>query len=306
METNNSDGLITPKAFIKKFHLSKHGFSTPIQLNDYRYGFTTTKPYKNVWKNGKAYYSFINFVVNFPGTKLDVNPKRAQLIAHIDLTEKRDDAKYYVSESINKVLSKPINMNSIDDFSVNLKSGQFFDNQGSKISAEKILTHLYDQHLKPTYKIAGIWIRTRLWFWRSTISVVSYLGVFLKYLLWILTGEYYPYDHFRDMMLSRNESRKDVAEKIELKESSSISGFTARPHTILAFCGLHLLSFLLLYLYKVEISIMTVIIKSSFLSVVYTVFTLGMLDRVYPTYSKKLQRYLSKLQWQLNFRSFKL
>lgn len=297
--------LIPPESFIKKFHIKENGYSTPTQLNDYKYGFTATKPYKNIWKNGKDYYTFINFAVNYPGEKQDVNPKNAQLIAHFDLTEKRNN-QFFVTESVNNVLTKPINMNSVEDFFVDLVKGKFFDNQNRQLSAESILTLLYNQHLKPTKRIVGIGIRTRLWLWRKTISFLNYSGIGLKYLLWMLTGEYYSYDHFRDLMLSRKESRKEIDEKTDTIESSSISGFNARPHTILAFCGIHLTIFFILYLSKVNVPLFNLITRSSFLSVVYSVFALGITDRVYPIYSKKLQRYLSKLQWQLNVRSFKI
>lgn len=303
MEIHNPDNLTSPNSFIKKFHLSKNGFSTAVQLKDHQYGFTTTKPYKNIWKNNKEYYSFVSLVVNYPNK--ESNPRHSRVIAHIDLTEKRD-GQYYVTESLQKVVAKPINMNSIDDYWVNLKTGKFYNNNGQEVKAEQMLTALYNLHLKPTKKLGGLGIRTRLRLWQYTIGLLKYLEIVAKYLLVVLTGEFYKYDHFGTMMRSRETDRK-FDTKPEIKtENISISGFTARPHTILAYCGIHLLLFLICYSRKQYPPVLVSIFTNSFLTIIYTVFTLGVMDRVYPPFSKWLQRKLAKLQWTLNFRSFKL
>jgi hypothetical protein len=101
---------------------------------------------------------------------------------------------------------------------------------------------------------------------------------------------------------------EEEKEKIKFgkKKTKEIFGYEAPSWEIVFYCCLHLVVFLIFFLEGYKPPLVTIIFKNSFLTVIYVITTLFLLDVVLPTHLKQFIKWADKLFYLSSTRRIKI
>lgn len=172
-----------------------------------------------------------------------------------------------------KVNSFPIPFESKDDYFYDLKSNQFY--KGNKcITAQELLQELYQIHTKPTKLFSGLFLRIKLYTWRVLMTAFYKKIFFLLSTVFFyvskqkVTGDIWT-TYFGSSIPTPSTGENNV--KISEQQKTNIFGIEAPKRSIILFCILHFIVFLIFWLLNIKPLIVKAILNNNFILIIYIV-----------------------------------
>jgi len=239
---------------------------------------------------------------------------------------------FYITATYGEELAEGIRMRSKQNFyeplDLEFRDEFFYDTSTEKlykgnteITGDKVLLEVYGKHIKTTRPIRGLYLRTKLRFWRILLPwPLKFLSNVFHYLLLIISGDKYTYEFlFQEENLngqiisSRMEGRvgrnKESAKiKEEEKESKKIDFFGNKvpQWPIVFYSMLHLCFWFLIKHFGTETRQIEDFFNNNFLLVLYVIVSFWFIETALPFLLKKLVKYLSAWSFQVANKTIKV
>lgn len=292
---------IIRKAFIAKFSrgLKSHGFNTLVPFNEPEVGISFKKKLRD-----NEYVSLIKFAVLEDG-----EPRRRKLFASATYGKDRGSSIEIRSLEDTK-RDDPVDLEFMDEFYYDPKANQIFHGR-KKITPVQLVKEVYEKHIKSTRTLAGFLLRIRFWFWRYLLrDLIELLGKVTKTLLFIISGVRYSYDAFfegsewADTYATSQGNGKENSQGGE--DKLNFLGYTAKKWPILFYCFLHLGVYIICDIINFKPHIIVALLQNNFLTLVYVIVSISLIESMIPDGLKKLIRALSRLSLKLTFKKIKV
>lgn len=267
--------------FLDFFSLPRDGFFDPIILEDEFVGFSVKKRKKNDEKN------FISVLYVWLDLSREKKEKDLQsLEIEIMYGKFSEDTKRLTLADTWDDVNGPINITIKDEFFYDPKRKIFLTVGGKEIAPIDILKKSYGKHVKPTRRFAGAWIRLKLFFWRKILSIIAkVISELLLVLLKLISGKKLTSDIW-SRALFPEKLDEEYYKQPEYKEPEKISlfGYKADPWPILFFAITNLIVYFFLFSIDFKPKILTMLVKNNFLSILYVISMLAILEKLAPKY----------------------
>ena len=291
-----------------------------------KYGFYGVTPY-------------IDAQIGF-GCKKKLNPQDTKNVSGIGfyisnktLSDSNTNRKaFYITATYGEELPEGIRMRSernfLEPLDLEFRDEFFYDTSTEKIYKENlevaptdVLLEVYGKHIKTTRPIRGLFLRTRLRFWRIWFPFIPKLiSHILHYLLLLISGDRYTYEFlFQEENLngqiisSKMEGRvgrnKESAKiKEEEKESKQIEFFGNKvpQWPIVFYSTLHLSFWFSIKHYGFNTQKIEDFFNNNFLLVLYVIVSFWLIGTVLPFLLKKFVKYFSTWSFQLANKSVRV
>lgn len=266
--------------FINKFPLEQLGFREITPFEDGSCGFSAKiNPIDN-----KTGYSTLLSVYLYED-KNNVSEKNT-LIVHATYGEVTDDG---IKIRENPRFNDPVDVDSRDYFFYDKEKEVFYRNN-EEVDPKQIIEEIYAKHLKSTRLFAGFWLRSKLFFWRllarTTFELISKTFALILYLI---SGDKFSYEPVFEtetlngnIIKSRIDWGKSVEGKGDLKESPKVDFFNykVKHWPILFYAILHGTVFAICFFKNFKPAIITKIFDNNFLTVLYVILSLWIIETV--------------------------
>ena len=288
--------------FLNLFQLPYLGYENPVVFTDGNYGFSAVKSYPS------DYGSLMRIFIR----KESLGKSEQPLPVTIEDTygEKTDGG---IRLSANTT-SDPIELLSMDEFYFDSTTKKFSRKSGifktvKEIEPQKIIEIIHKSHIKPTRAIVGLWLRIKIVFWRNIVAnLFKKVSNFFIFLLYITSGTNITRDPWKRIIWPEKLDGEEQQEKIKFseKKTKEIFGYEAPSWEIVFYCCFHFAIFLIFSLENYKSLLITTIFKNSFLTVVYVITTLFLLDVVVPKCLKQLIKWADKIFYLSSSRRIKI
>ncbi|MEK7172361.1 MAG: hypothetical protein AAB723_04055 [Patescibacteria group bacterium] len=215
-------------------------------------------------------------------------------------------------------ISSPADLSFINEYYYNASNDKIFKDE-KEISACNFIDEIYAKHIKPTKPIIGFWVRSKMFFWKVTVNkIFGYIADFFHYVLYVITGDKYSYDPvIREEVLNNTilaSAWKDsVGQKKDrgrdnLKESARFNffGYEASRWVIVAYSILHLFLYIILINKNWKPVVITTIFKNNFLTIIYVISSLWILETLIPKILKIFIKSSSKFSIHSLYKTIKI
>ncbi|MGB7958030.1 MAG: hypothetical protein WCF77_04305 [Minisyncoccia bacterium] len=285
--------LISQKEFTNFFALPYLGYENPREFIDENFGFSALKSYSN------GYGSLLRIFIT--GKDIQARTYPFPLGVSISYGKKTDGGLSIPTEEIP---SNPISLECRDEFYYEPTKREFLSKRGflkklRQISPREIMEVIDNKHRKPTKKFLGLWLRVRIVFWHKLMKSfwegISYL---LGRVLYIMSGIKMTKDPWiRIIWPERITTEAEEKKKTSFtkEKTTNLFGYEAPVWAIMFYCCLHLVLYIMFFLYNYKPTLVTTIFKSAFLTVIYVVVSLKLVDTVLPWMLKGMIRGTDKL-----------
>lgn len=293
-----------------KFDFEKHGFYGVTPYIDTRLGF---------------------------GCKKKLNPQDTKNVSGIGfyisnkiLDDQSSTRKaFYITATYGEELPEGIRMRTEQNFheplDLEFRDEFFYDTTTEKIykgnneiTGNDALLEVYGKHIKTTRPVIGLFLRTKLRFWRIWLpwipKIVSYLG---HYLLLLISGDKYSYEFlFQEENLNGQIISSRMAERVKRKEISKESakeskeidffGNKVPQWPIVFYSSLHLIFWFTIKYVGIDTSNLEGFFNNNFLLVLYVIVSFWIIETVLPFLLKKLVKYSSTLSFLASHKTIKV
>lgn len=293
-----------------KFNFDKHGFYGVMPYIDAQVGFGCKK---------KLNPQDVN---NVSGIGFYISNK---ILADTGSTRKA----FYITATYGEELADGIRMRTQQNFheplDLEFRDEFFYDTATEKIykgdkeiEATEVLLEVYGKHIKTTRPIRGIFLRTKLRFWRVYFpwipKSVSHLS---HYLLLLISGDKYTYkflfqeENLNGQIISSRMAERVVRKEIKKeseKESKQIDFFGNKvpQWPIVFYSSLHMLLWFTIKYFGVDTSKLEDFFNNNFLLVLYVIVSFWIIETVLPFLLKKLVKYSSTLSFLASHKTIKV
>lgn len=213
----------------------------------------------------------------------------------------------------------PVDLDSTEDYYYDVTNNKLLKGRRS-ISPIDLINEIYNDHIKPTKPIKGLWLRTKIFFSRTLLkNIFNYIAAFFHYLLYIITGDKYSYEpimqeeilnntilshHWKEMI-----GRKKKPEmKDNFIQSAKFNFFENQVSywIVIFYSILHLFLYIIFERKNWRPLIITTIFKNSFLTVIYVVVSLWILEVLVPKILKMLIKNFSKITAAISVKKIRI
>ncbi|MEK7650066.1 MAG: hypothetical protein AAB367_03885 [Patescibacteria group bacterium] len=275
---------MTPQEFIKKFELPSAIFQEHLVEWTESLGFSAYEEHAN------GYASLYKIGI----WKEDLEKETSLKPLHITVTygkKTRDGLSIGLPTS---GVWDPIDLISENEYFLNTKSGVFFHNN-KEIRGITIIQEINKLHHKPTKTLRGFWLRTKLIFVRKILkSIIKFCFYLISYLQYILWGEYVSlYDDLKSTepwgpleIITQTERLKG-----ERRVLFDIFGFKVEARIAYVYSFFHLALYLFFWYLDYKPKLLIDIFKNPFLTLMYTILSLGMTKAILSSFFVKPRLY---------------
>ncbi len=279
---------MTASDFRRKFEVPFSNFLSPVDFID-GVGFSVLED--NDYPDG--YVSMYKVGLSSSGSIQSDEIKKVWLSASYG--KKVEDG---VSLGTTDDINVPVDIDIHQDFSYNEREDKFYY-QDKEIIPKDILIKLRNAHRLPTKPIRGFIVREKLRFWRKTLpATVKDIDRILILLLLIISG----YRTKKEDIATRNfslvnkfnskqvEKENEQLFKFAFNEPDEISffGYKAKRWSVVFYCIVILLIYILLLILNIHHGYLSKIGKSNFLSLCFVVATFAITESWVPNLLKYL------------------
>ncbi len=256
--------------FSQLFRLPWKNFSTAFPWTDKYVGFSTYEDHK---------MGFASLV------KIGYDPQVSDIVKPLYITatygKKIDDGLSLTS--FQRKLTDPVDISS-DEYSFNIETNQFFYN-GKEVNPEEILREIDRSHNKPKKSFRGFFLRIRLW-------IRDHLRDLFKFLFEKTAATHYkrygekfslysadfkePENHLKPVLPPFLEHSKPDG-------AVDILGYKVEAWVAILYAVIHLGLYFIFYYLDIKPSWIITMLKNNFLTVVYVISTLGLMNAVLST-----------------------
>ncbi len=198
----------------------------------------------------------------------------------------------------------PIELNSENEYFLDSKNKKFFKrcprcSSYEEMSLSKIADDLFFQHLKPTRPFTGMFLRNKLRLSRSLNWITLQIAKLIAFIYFSIFGEKVGYDFFSEYSLKHFDKNTDIVLKNAKK--INIFGYEATIQLIFFFCLFHLLAYAITTYLKIGLpAYLKRIFESNFLTLVYAIVTLYILEQYIKPLFKRLLLWLLSTARRMN------
>ena len=209
-------------------------------------------------------------------------------------------------------LNEPVDLDVYKDFFYDERNDHFYY-KDEIIEPKQILVKLRNAHRLPTKPFKGFPIRTKLWFWRIVLPAIinSIDWIFIISLL-LVSGEKTEKNIIRRRIEERSDARisntPTQSNSINFQDSKKINffGYEAKRWSVIFYCIVHLLGYLIILLFNINHGYFIIIGKSSFLSLCYVVVTFAIVESGIPAILRSLIKSMTKIYTNVAFKTIKV
>jgi len=230
---------------------------------------------------------------------------------------KKSDKSVIIRDKIK--ISDPIDLISKNEYYYNADINKLYKGK-KEISPSELVKYIYNLHIKPTKYIKGFWLRTKLFFWKVIMEkFFAYISIFLHHFLYIISGDKYSYkpilreeilnnkiinSNFKEMI--GEKENKEMKEHLKKGRKFNFLGYEASRWTILFYSMLHLLFYIIFEYKNWHPAIIITILKNNFLTLIYVISSLWVMEIVVPTILKMFIKIISTLSWYSYIKKIKV
>lgn len=292
--------------FIKNFNFEhKEDYLQPTLLKDTGFGFSIIK------KMQPSGYGTI-FYIYLKNEELENKKDKKSL--HIRATygslieegEKKFIQRSSENEKNIKKVIGPIDFTSDNDFFYNITENQFYQ-KDEKITPEQLLEKIYQIHIKPTRFFKGFIIRIKLFIWRVLlVFLLKLISDIFQCLLFLISGEKFIDIYTRIFSANKIDNTSQNNNKYTEPEKWDLFGFKAPLWPITFFCVFHFTLYIIFWLKNYKPEFIITILENNFLTIIYAMLFLVILERFLPRIFKFFINKTSQLYFDLSFKNIKI
>lgn len=146
--------------FLRKFaDFEKHGFYDFIEFREENIGFTIKKKLKREEENAS---------IIIVGIRNQGSLERIPLYIRAIYGKEGDEGITIRSQRETK-LTDPINIDSQNEYFYDISEQKLYKNN-KEINQFQLLNEIYELHIKPTKFLKGLFLRTKIWFYRILLK----------------------------------------------------------------------------------------------------------------------------------------
>ena len=298
---------MTSEEFLKKFNLGNHGFYNATPFID-GIGFSVRKKFKP--NDDKNVSQISIYIYNKPS---QIDDSRKSLLVHATYGRvAKDDGGIYIRSETK--LNDPIDIEANDEYYYDINTDKFYQ-KDKEIKAEELINVFYSQHIKPTKTFKGLWLKVKLLFWRNFLYLFfKDISRLFSYLLYVISGNRYSYEpfsgegKFNDSLIESKYGNKLKLEDVYGKDVKKFKFFDyeASQWSIIFYSLLHLFIFFIAYFGKYESNFASTIMKNNFLTILYVIISLWLVENIIPKIIMKLIKLFSILSHRVAYKSIKV
>lgn len=279
------------------FDFSRNGFSSPISWID---GVGVSRVKDLPPEHASLYKIGIN------NEELNKDSGRKKLSISVSYGKKILEG---ISLGSEERLSRPVDFDTRDEFSFDIDSNVFFQ-KDRRIGAEELLDILEERHMRPTKMGRGFLLRSYLRFWRVFLpGLVRLIDLVLLSLLWIISGETIKRDILGRLLDGmRTEKAQERIPELGFKDVKTMEffGYHAKRWSVVFYCGVHLILFMVLFWYSIRNSLVETIFGNNFTALCYVVVSFAITEAGIPRLLKFLIGQTPGLYGHISFMRLKL
>jgi len=291
--------------FKNSFNFKNEDFFDIVDLTDIKTGFSIKKKMKP-----EGYYSLFKFFIRENETD---NEKYKPIFIRVSYGKMDSNGSIIVSSSTDKIKTwkSPVDLISKDDFFYDPMNVIFYDRHKNQIDANDILKYIYKLHIKPTKLFSGFFLRNELIFFHKIMpDVLKAIYHVLASVLYLISGTKVAKTSLwnpKEKIIKKDNISNDTNQKTEFKrEKMEIFGYKGSFGSIIFFVGLHFIFFLVFFTFNYRPRIITTILNNGFLTLIYTISVLSLIELVLPKILEYLIRKNSELFLYFSFKEIKL
>lgn len=289
------------KTFIEKFNPEKFGFIDLMPYTNVNIGFQVRK---KLHEGDKDNITILGIYIPSGTIDKTENTKKPLNIS-LYYGKKAEGGGVIIRQD--PKLNDPIDVFFPDEYYYDISSGEFFK-KDKKITADKIFEEVYNEHIKSTRLLKGLLVRSKIRFYRIFLNLIfKYASKFLSFLVKLISGDVYEYgfpDHINKILNPKAEKPKQPEDKSENRVS--FLGYKATTECILFYSIIHFIIFSIFYYFDFKPGFLIKIFSNAFLTLIYVMMSLIIIDKVLPQMLKRLIDIFSELSYHFLFKSIKL
>jgi hypothetical protein len=204
-------------------------------------------------------------------------------------------------------ISDPLDIESRDDYFYDLEKNALYRGE-DEISGGELLDEFYKKHIKTTRVIRGFRIRFRIWFWRVLLKeTVEFLSKSLSLILYTISGVKYKHDPILELW-KEDSLKNSEPPNSKFQEGSKFEflGYKATRWSIVFYSTLNLALYLLFYYLGFRPTVLVILLKNNFLTLIYVIVSLSIVESGIPWALRYSIKYLSNLSFNLDFKKIEI
>jgi len=297
--------------FAENFKNCKGFYDLTLFIDD-EFGFSIKRKLKS---EDKENVSLLKLYI----AKKDIEDGKEKKVLRISVSYGKDYKSSIGRNPDNIKSSDPIDLISEDEYYYSINDNKFFVNKfiiGTReIFACDILTGIYSDHVKSTKLLKGFWLRSKLYFWRVIVKYsFQFLSKLFYYCLYIISGDRYIYDPISGegkingrITSSRWEDiSPEPKENLESGDKINVFGYQAKTHSVIVYSSLHLVIYIIFETLKYKPEIITTIFKNNFLTLMYVICSLWIIEAAIPKILIYFIKSSSKLSIESLYRKIRI
>lgn len=288
------------KTFIEKFdNFGNYGFHNLTQF-DHDAGFSVKK------KSCNNYVTLLSIYIPneiFYNAKIEKKPLNIQAFYG---EETREGIRLRAKPK----LTEPVDA-EFHEYFYNIRTKELYKNN-KKITADQLINEVYNTHTKSTKLIKGFYLRMKIMFWRILIkSIFEFISKFCHFVLFIISGNRYSYEPIcKEEILNgkiiKSQEVKEVKEDLKESKKFPFLGYNTSRWSIIFYSSLHLVFYTIFMYINYKPKFITTILKNNFLTLVYVILSLWLIESLVPKFLMLLIKYFSQLSINCRFKTIKL
>jgi len=305
------------QTFIEKFNIyNKYGFFglVPFIDNNYGIGFSIKKRLND---SDNKNITLLQFSIR----KTILNDEKIkQKPMNIGATYGRDNLDGVTIRDFEKTkLTDPIDIEFPDEYFYNIETGELYKNR-KKITADKLINRVYNQHIKSTKPIKGFFLIIKLFLWWKLLYLAfRYLSKVFYFLLFLISGNRYFYEPiFKEEILNNKviktefpgekitATKEEINEKLKEGKKFNFFGYEASRWSIIFYSVLHLMFYIVFIYFNYKPTIVIVVFKNNFITLIYVIVSLWFMESVLPKIFMCSIRFFSCLSFNSRHKRIKI
>lgn len=294
------------KIFLENFDFNEFDFFDVYEFTDCPIGFSAKKKVSGKDTNNATMISM------YIPSRIYSNNKINQLLINTTFGKISNEG---ITMRQDRKLNEPVDAEFSNEYFYDVNKNKFYKKK-KEVNANKILNEIYLKHIKPTKKFRGLFLRFKMIFWWVCVSYLFKLFSELsRHFLYFISGIKYCYEPIlREEKINQQiikSSFKDIEPaNIEevLKEGKKLKIFNyeASQWSIIFYSMVHLLVYCIFVYYNYYPSLIVKIIKNNFVTLVYTISSLWIIEFLIPKILMLLVKNFSHWSFLFKYKSLKL